>query len=77
MWSVTHCAKWRFVVWLVVGLVFYLAYSYRKCRVISARPDNQEEKDEPFRVWGEYQNGIWEELDAVSALQIQDDEHNY
>ncbi|MGH9463634.1 MAG: amino acid permease [Vicinamibacteria bacterium] len=32
MWSLPHAAKWRFVVWLVVGLVFYFAYGFRKSR---------------------------------------------
>jgi APA family basic amino acid/polyamine antiporter len=32
MWNLPHSAKWRFVVWLVLGLVFYFLYGFRKSR---------------------------------------------
>jgi len=32
MWNLPHSAKWRFVIWLAVGLVFYFLYGFRKSR---------------------------------------------
>ena len=32
MWSLPNSAKWRFVIWLAIGLAFYFAYGYRKSR---------------------------------------------